>query len=256
MNEQSPDLGFSSARTRRDVLRTSGGGRARRDGRRPLAAFQRRTAPPPPLPRPLRGPSYHPPLPLPSSTSHPPRFDQFVKDWGSRSGSTSPSTTSTTPRCPPASPPRSRPARVTTSSSTSRRCRSSSRACWTSPTSPTEADNRYGEQSGALPQVQLQPDHRQVLRLLARLGARPGRLPRSLWEAVGLPDGPRPGTTCSRAAPRSSDQGRPDGHRDVPGDRLQHGRPGAAVVVRRLDPGRERARSSSTPPRPSPRSSS
>ena len=51
-------------------------------------------------------------------------------------------------------------------------------------------DQPLGHAAGAVPQVQLQPEDRQVLRLRAGLGARPRQLPQSLWEPVGLPNGP------------------------------------------------------------------
>src|SRR5690554_6643000 len=94
-----------------------------------------------------------------------------------------------------------------------------------------------------LPALELQPQHREVLRVLPRLGPRSRQL-------SAQPLGDR------RASRRSDHLGRvvgvrlqdllrprrADGHRDVPGDRLQHGRPGTAVVVRGVDPGRERKR--------------
>ena len=41
-----------------------------------------------------------------------------------------------------------------------------------------------------MPAVQLQPQHREVLRLRPGWAPDPGNYRRSLWEAVGLPDGP------------------------------------------------------------------
>ena len=53
-----------------------------------------------------------------------------------------------------------------------------------------EANKRWGDAARAVPEVQLQPDHRQVLRVLAGLGARPGQLPQVAVGAGRLPQRP------------------------------------------------------------------
>ena len=61
-----------------------------------------------------------------------------------------------------------------------------------------------GTPARAVPQVQLQPEHRQVLRVLARLGARPGQLPQVAVGAGRLPQrADHLGRAAHRAAPRS-----------------------------------------------------
>ena len=95
----------------------------------------------------------------------------------------------------------------------------------------------------ALRAQQPEPDDEEVLRLRPRLGARSGQLPQEHVDR-------------GRAAERAVDVGRaargrrrdqvqaqgPGRYRDVAGDRLEHGRPLAAVVLRRRHPGRARSR--------------
>ncbi len=87
--------------------------------------------------------------------------------------------------------------------------------------------------------VQLQPAHQQVLRLLPHLDARPGRLPE------GPVDEGRPAQRPPdlRRSPHRRHGDRPQaarahGHRHVTRGGLQHGRPGAHLVLWRQHPGR------------------
>ena len=87
--------------------------------------------------------------------------------------------------------------------------------------------------------VELQPAHQQVLRLLPHLDARPGRLPE------GAVDEGRPAQRPPdlRRSPHRRHGDRPQaarahGHRHVTRGGLQHGRPGAHLVLWRQHPGR------------------
>ena len=90
-------------------------------------------------------------------------------------------------------------------------------------------------------QIQLEPHHQQVLRVCAGLGARPRRLSRQhvaegrpAERAVDL------GRSCCRGAADKVRPAHARRHRHVPGAGLEHGRPGAAVVVRRSGAGYQR----------------
>ena len=89
-----------------------------------------------------------------------------------------------------------------------------------------EATKRWGQRLELSKQSNFNPATGRY-RLLAGLGARPGDHRVSLWQGVGLPNGAQ---HLGRAAPGrrrdQEEQGDPARHRHVPGDRLQHGRPG------------------------------
>ena len=89
------------------------------------------------------------------------------------------------------------------------------------------------ETASSLPRKLLQPEHEEVLLLLPRLDDRPRLLPE---EPLGEGrERERAGDVGGPDHVRREDQegpGDPARHRPVPGARLEHGGPGAAVVVR------------------------
>src|SRR5712691_3556775 len=112
----------------------------------------------------------------------------------------------------------------------------------------------FGVVGAALAQVEqrpvkaqhLQPRDAEVVRLQRQLRARSRRLSEEHldrdWDAQRAGHVGRPGhrgTADQGQAPRDPD---PDRHWDVAGAGLEHGRARDAVVVRRLDPGRQRER--------------
>ena len=104
------------------------------------------------------------------------------------------------------------------------------------------------ETASSLPQELLQPELEEVLLLLPRLDDRPRLLPE---EPLG--EGRERGRAGDVGGPdhvRREDQegpGDPARHRPVPGARLEHGGPGAAVVLRHEHPGREGERGPEQP---------
>ncbi|CAA9550135.1 MAG: hypothetical protein AVDCRST_MAG49-1710, partial [uncultured Thermomicrobiales bacterium] len=94
-----------------------------------------------------------------------------------------------------------------------------------------------------LPPHDVQPDDQPLLRLLPRLGARPGQLPAHPLGADRQAERSRHLAGAPRGRPADlRGTGHPDGDRDVQRDRLQHGQPVDGLELRRLGPGRERER--------------
>ena len=106
----------------------------------------------------------------------------------------------------------------------------------------TEASNRHGAQLELCRRSSYNPTTQKFFAYSPAWVPDPGDYRRSLWTPAGL--GRRPADVGRPAARRRRDQaqpGRPARRRDVAGDRLEHGRAGPAVVVRRVHPGRDRA---------------
>ena len=111
-----------------------------------------------------------------------------------------------------------------------------------------EAVKRFGAQVPVATESSYNPLHQEVLRLLPRLDHRPGGLPQ-----VALGKGRQTGRAAHLGRPARPRGAHPEGtggpgrHRPLPGTRLEHGRPGAALVLRQQHPGRPRERGARQP---------
>ena len=104
-----------------------------------------------------------------------------------------------------------------------------------------EANNRHGEQLKICTDSSYNPHTASTTRSRRAGSLTPATSASSLWEPVGLPDGPATWDDLLDGRQRDHELAeRPARARHVPGDRLQHGRARAPLVPRRLDPGRER----------------